>query len=257
MYLMLNRDDDRYYVFNVLKDDVAKDKIIELAELKDSVISKVDLTQFELLNNEQGIYGRILDDTGDINLIVAGCKAFKQEEINIRVSKMLEEFLAGKDHLELITLAIQAREAEEYISSKGTYHSSILKLLAAANSVKVDDMALLILDKSRQHEEALIRFKVLKDHLESKLQYMEMLEEFQSFDVEVETKNYLKHLGKKDQVKDCVELSVSKSKDDEIAEVISAVLSKNNKKRPTKPQPEEKQRDIAQSDNLSQELTAK
>jgi|GEM_PF-4215038 len=225
IYLYLNRIENEYLIMDsTVVYDYNKPRYHGL-------VCKINSTYDALAASIGWLYGRYAGQAIEFEILIKGCKDFKLEETSITLNKMLAQYLASLDQIELASFNIQVKEAENYLSSKGSYDSVILKSLASAESIPLDELALSILDKSKEHNFKLIGFKCLKDHIEAKLGTINSLEGFETFNIEDEITKYQNEIAEQKVLKTNDELLVPHDDYDKLPEIIETIHleSKTNK----------------------------
>lgn len=225
-YLYLSRIKDNYFIMNSSEVHSFKEPSCNYG-----LSCKLGLSYEELTLKVGGIYGRIAHQTLELDTLLKGCKDFKHEETNIKLNEVLSQYLASLDQIELASFDIQVKEAEHYLSSKGSYDSVILKSLASAGSISLDELASSILDKSKKHNFKLIGFKCMKDHIEAKLGTINSLEGFETFNIEDEITKYQNEIAEQKVSKTNDELLGPHDDYDKLPEIIEIIHleSKTNK----------------------------
>lgn len=110
-YLYLSKLGNNYYIMN-------SSEIYHFNEPSSNhgLSCRLDSSYDELTLKAGGIYGRVADQAIELDTLLKGCKAFKQEEANLIIIKLLNEYLASINPLDFATLDIQVKEAETYIT---------------------------------------------------------------------------------------------------------------------------------------------
>lgn len=218
-YLYLSKLGDNYYVMNSSEIHIFKEPSSNYG-----LSCKLNSSYEELTLKVGGIYGKVAHQVLEPETLLEGCRAFKQEEANVKLNEMLAHYLSSLNQIELAILNLQVKEAENYLKSKDSYDSVILKNLAASQSINIDKLARNILDKAQEHALNLISFKCLKDHIKTKLETVNSLESFETFDIGNEITKYQNEIAEQKVLKTNDQLLVLQNECIKLPEKIEIIL---------------------------------